>query len=408
MKEKPKSPFQELAKQALHQPQAQMLELKKHKHKLSVGVPKEITYQENRIPLTPSSVALLVNSGHEITIESGAGKNAHFSDRQYSEAGARIVYGKEEVYKSNIILKIDPPTKEEIDLMVSGQYLFSALQVAHISDSYIKQLVSKNITAIGYEYLRDQEDTLSIIRSMSEIAGRSAVLIGAEYLGNVKGGKGELLGGVSGIPPTEVVIIGGGTVGEYAARTAAALGATVKIFDNNLTRLRRLPSYLGMPVYTSVIQPNILSKALSTCDLAIGALRSDEGRSPNVVSEDMVRIMKPGSVIVDVSIDQGGCFETSEITTHTNPTFIKHDVIHYCVPNIPSRVARTASYALSNIFTPILLDIADTGGFKNYFWENTILRNGVYIYKGNLVKRQLGERFNMKYKDIDLLIGAHL
>ncbi|MBI1222860.1 MAG: alanine dehydrogenase [Bacteroidetes bacterium] len=408
MKETPKSPFQELAKQASLQPQEQLLEIRKNELRLSVGIPKEITYQENRVPLTPSSVALLVNSGHEITIESGAGKNANFQDRQYSEAGAKIVYGKEEVYKSDIILKIDPPTKEEIDMMTPGHYLFSAIQMTNLTDSYIKQLINKKITAIAYEFLKDQEDTLSIIRSMSEIAGRSAVLIGAEYLGNPRGGKGELLGGISGIPPSEVVIIGAGTVGEYAARTAVALGASVKVFDNSLAKLRRLQNHIGIPVFTSIIQPNILGKALLTCDLAIGALRSDEGRSPNVVSEEMVSKMKPGAVIVDVSIDQGGCFETSEVTTHTNPTVLKHDVIHYGVPNIPSRVARTASYALSNIFTPILLDIADSGGFKNYFWENMIIRNGVYIYKGNLVKRHIGERFNLKYKDIDLLVGAHL
>ncbi|MHB1278593.1 MAG: alanine dehydrogenase [Bacteroidia bacterium] len=408
MKENPKSPFQELAKQASLQPQEQLLEVRKHQTQLSVGVPKEITYQENRVPLTPSSVVLLVNSGHVITIESGAGKNANFLDRQYSEAGARIVYGKEEVYKSDIILKIDPPTKEEIDLMTPGQHLFSAIQMTNLTDSYVKQLINKKITAMAYEFLKDDENTLSIIRSMSEIAGRSAVLIGAEYLGNSHGGKGELLGGVSGIPPSEVVIIGAGTVGEYAARTAVALGATVKVFDNSLAKLRRLQNHLNMPVFTSIVQPNILAKALTTCDLAIGALRSDEGRSPNVVSEEMVTHMKPGAVIVDVSIDQGGCFETSEVTTHTNPVVIKHDVIHYGVPNIPSRVARTASYALSNIFTPILIDIAESGGFKNYFWENTMIRNGVYIYKGNLVKRHIGERFNMKYKDIDLLIGAHL
>ncbi len=408
MNDKPKSPFQELAKQASLQPQEQLLELKKGHLKLSIGVPKEITYQENRVPLTPSSVNLLVNNGHEIAIESGAGKNANFLDKQYSEAGAKIVYSKEEVYKAEIILKIDPPTKEEIDLMFAGQYLFSAIQMTNLSETYIKQLVNKKVTAIAYEFLKDQDDTLSIIRSMSEIAGSSAVLIGAEYLSNTRGGKGELLGGISGIPPTEVVIIGAGTVGEYAARTAVGLGANVKVFDNSLAKLRRLQNNLGMRVFTSILQPNIMSKALVAADLAIGALRSDEGRSPSVVSEDMVRNMKPGAVIVDVSIDQGGVFETSEITTHTNPTFIKHDVIHYCVPNIPSRVARTASYALSNIFSPIMLDIAEVGGFKNYFWESSIIRNGVYVYKGNLVKRHIGERFNMKFKDIDLLIGAHL
>ncbi len=408
MSDKPKSPFEELAKQASLQPQEKLLEVKKHKHSLSIGIPKEITYQENRIPLTPSSVRLLVNNGHEILIESGSGKNAKFLDKEFSEAGAKIVYSKEDVYKSEIILKIDPPTKEEIDLMFAGQYLFSAIQMANLDDSYIRQLSAKKITAIAYEFLKDKDHTLSIIRSMSEIAGSSAVLIGAEYLSNASGGKGELLGGLSGIPPTEVVIIGAGTVGEYAARTAVGLGANVKVFDNSIAKLRRLQNNMGLRIYTSVLQPNILEKALRTADLAIGALRSDEGRSPCIVSEEMVTQMKMNAVIVDVSIDQGGCFETSDVTTHTNPTFTKHDVIHYCVPNIPSRVARTASYALSNIFTPILIEVAEAGGFKNYFWESNVIRNGVYIYKGNLVKRHIGERFNMKFKDIDLLIGAHL
>jgi len=408
MSDKPKSPFEELAKQASLQPQEKLLEVKKHQHSLSIGIPKEITYQENRVPLTPSSVRLLVNNGHEITIESGSGKNAKFYDDQFSDAGAKIAYSKEEVYKSQIILKIDPPTKEEIDLMFQGQYLFSAIQMANLDDVYIRQLTAKKITAIAYEFLKDNDHTLSIIRSMSEIAGSSAVLIGAEYLSNASGGKGELLGGLSGIPPTEVVIIGAGTVGEYAARTAAGLGASVKVFDNSVTKLRRLQNNIGLRIFTSVLQPNILEKVLRTADLAIGALRSDDGRSPCIVSEEMVTQMKMNAVIVDVSIDQGGCFETSEVTTHTNPTFKKHDVIHYCVPNIPSRVARTASYALSNIFTPILLDVAEMGGFQNYFWESNVIRNGVYIYKGNLVKRHIGERFNLKFKDIDLLIGAHL
>lgn len=408
MQEKIKSAFSELAKQAQLQPQEQLLEIHKENLRLSIGIPREITYQENRVPLTPSAVSLLVNNGHEIILESNAGKNAHFTDQQYSEAGAQIAYSKADVYKAEIILKIDPPTREEIEMMFPGQYLFSAIQMANLSVSYLKQLATKKVTAFAYEFLRDAEDTLSIIRSMSEIAGSSSVLIAAEYLSNGSGGKGELLGGISGIPPTEVVIIGAGTVGEYAARTAVGLGASVKIFDNSLSKLRRLQSNLGMRLYTSILQPNILSKALMNCDLAIGALRSDNGQSPCVVNEEMVKLMKPGAVIVDVSIDQGGCFETSEVTTHTNPIFRKHDVIHYCVPNIPSRVARTASYALSNIFSPILIDIAKYNGFKNYIWSNQTIRNGVYIYKGHLVKSHLGERFNMPFKDIDLLVGALL
>lgn len=402
------SPFRELARQATMQPQEQLLELKKGDEKLFIGIPKEITYQENRVPLTPAAVQLLTNNGHEIVMESNCGKNANFFDKDYSDAGAKIVYDKREVYKADIVLKVDPPTKEEIDMMKKDQLLISALQITNVSDSYLRQLASKKVTCIGFEYLRDSHGSLSIIQTMSEIAGSTAILIGAEYLSNAGGGKGELLGGVAGIPPSEVVIIGAGTVGEYAARTAIGLGATVKVFDNSLARLRRIQGNLNQRVYTAILVPNILCKALRSADLAIGALRSDEARVPTVVTEEMVTQMKPNSVIVDISIDQGGVFETSEVTNHTNPVFRKHDVIHYCVPNIPSRVSRTASYALSNILTPIMIGISEARGLKNYLWEQNGLRQGIYIYKGNLVKKSLGDRFNLPTKDIDLLIAAHM
>lgn len=404
-----KSPFHELAKQASMQPQEQLLELKKGDERLYIGIPKEITYQENRVPLTPAAVQLMVNNGHDIIIESNSGKNANFFDKDYSDAGAKIVYDKEQVYKADIIVKVDPPTKEEIAMMKKDQLLISALQITNISETYLKQLIQKKVTAIGFEYMRDSQGTLSVIQTMSEIAGSTSILIGAEYLSNTGGGKGELLGGVAGIPPSEVVIIGAGTVGEYAARTAIGLGAVVKVFDNSPARLRRLQNNLNQRVYTSIIVPNILAKALKSADLAIGSLRNEDGRrSPTVVTEEMVAQMKPNSVIVDISIDQGGCFETSEVTNHTNPIFRKHDVIHYCVPNIPSRVSRTASYALSNILTPILLGISEAHGLRNYLqWDNLSMRQGVYIYKGALVKRSLGERFKLDFKDIDFIIGAN-
>jgi alanine dehydrogenase len=390
------------------QPQEQLLELKKGDERLYIGIPKEITYQENRVPLTPAAVQLLISNGHDIVIESNSGKNANFFDKDYSDAGARIVYSKEEVYQAGIIVKVDPPTKEEIAMMKKDQLLISALQLTNLSETYLKQLVQKKVTAIGFEYMRDSQGTLSVIQTMSEIAGSTSILIGAEYLSNTGGGKGELLGGVAGIPPSEVVIIGAGTVGEYAARTAIGLGAIVKVFDNSPARLRRLQNNLNQRVYTSIIVPNILSKALKSADLAIGSLRHDDGRSHTIVTEEMVANMKPNSVIVDITIDQGGCFETSEVTNHTNPIFRKHDVIHYCVPNIPSRVSRTASYALSNILTPILLGISEAQGLKNYLqWENQSMRKGIYIYKGVLVKRVLAERFSMEAKDIDFLLGAN-
>jgi alanine dehydrogenase len=215
-----------------------------------------------------------------------------------------------------------------------------------------------------------------------------------------------MLGGISGVPPTEVVIIGAGTVGEFAARAAVGLGAMVKIFDNSLYRLRRLQNDLGMRLFTSIIEPRELEAALKTADVAIGALRSSEGRTPVVVTEEMVSSMKVGSVIMDISIDQGGCFETSEVTSHTNPVFRKFGVAHYCVPNIASRVSHSASMALSNIFTPILLDMGEKGGIDNYLRVNASVRNGVYMYNGILTHRYIGEAYNIPYKDIELLIAA--
>ena len=242
---------------------------------------------------------------------------------------------------------------------------------------------------------------------MSEIAGRASILIAAEYLANNNLGKGELLGGIPGLQPTEIVIIGAGAVGEYATRAALGLGAYVKVFDHSLYRLRRLEANIGQRIYSSTLIPQILAKALSHCDVAIGALRTQEGRSPNVVSENMVAAMRPKSLIIDVSIDQGGCFDTSVVTNHKHPTFEKHGVIHYCVPNIPSRFARTASYALSNIFTHILTEWCEEGSFKELLWAQKGIRRGVYIYKGHLTNNALGKQFNIKSKDLDFLLAGN-
>lgn len=396
----------DIAKQALLMPQEALLAVNKKKDNLYIGIPKEISYQENRIVLTPQSVALLVLNGHEVVLESGAGNAANFPDDGYSEAGARIVYDIREVYQADLIIKVAPPTPEEIVLMKHGQTLISAIHIASLKDTFLKALMEKKITAISFEYLQDEGGILTVVRSMSEIVGATSILIAAEYLSNVSHGKGLMLGGISGIPPSEVVIIGSGTVGEFAARTALGLGAEVKVFDNSLYKLRRLQNNIGTRIFTSVIQPIVLRKALATCDVAVGAMRAEAERSPCIVSEEMVSTMKSGSVIIDVSIDQGGCFETSQVTNHTKPVFKKHDVIHYCVPNIASRVSRTASYALTNIFTPILLKIGETGGVKNMLWENTGVRSGVYVYRGHLTNKYLSNAFNLPYKDLDLLVAA--
>jgi len=401
------SGFSDIAKQAMMQPQESMLEVKNKKNKLYIGIPKEISFQENRIPLTPLSVALLINNGHEVMLESNAGKAANFLDKDYSEQGAQIVYDTKKVYEADIIIKIAPPTPEEIELMKPGQILISALQLATLKANCLQALMKKNITALCFEHLLDEGGCLTVIRAMSEIVGATSILIAAEYLSNVFEGKGLMLGGITGVPPTEIVILGAGTVGEYAARTAIALGAEVKVFDPSIYKLRRLQNNIGTRVFTSVVQPIVLEKAITTCDVAIGAIRAEDGRSPMLVSEATVSRMKPNSVIIDVSIDQGGCFETSEVTNHTHPVFRKYDVIHYCVPNIASRVARTATYALTNIFAPILLDIGEQGGIKNLIWKKSGIRDAVYIYNGNLTNKHLSDRFSLPYKDLDLLIVSH-
>lgn len=388
-------------------PQEEMLEVARKKGSLNIGIPREISFQENRVALVPDDVALLVNHGHQILIETGAGKNANFQDNDYSEAGARIAYSPEELYKNaDMILKVAPPSLQEIEYMQPKQTLLSTLQLPAQPENFLRKLLDKKITALAFEWIKDEDGVFPVIRSMGEIAGGTSILIAAEYLSNVNNGQGAILGGISGVAPTEVVIIGAGTVGEYAARAALGLGATVKVFDNSVYRLRRLQNSIGTRVFTSIIQPRVLAKHLRTCDVAIGALRASGGRTPLVVTEEMIAEMKVGAVIVDVSIDQGGCFETSKVTNHTSPVFRKHGVIHYCVPNIASRVARTASYALSTIFTPILQQMGDEGGLPNMIRDHTGVRSGVYLYNGILTKKYLGDLYNLPSKDIELLLAA--
>jgi alanine dehydrogenase len=383
-----------------------MLEVSRKKGSLYIGVPKETYFQENRICLVPEAVALLVSNGHQVVVETNAGKAANFDDKDFSEAGAKIAYSSKEVYEADIILKVAPPSDEEIEMLQRKQTLFSSLQMTVQSDNYVKQLMNKKVTAIAYDYIKDEDGIFPIIRSMSEIAGNTSILIAAEYLSNINNGNGSMFGGITGTSPTEVVILGAGTVGEFATRAALGLGAMVKIFDNSVYRLRRLQSDLATRVFTSVLQPKVLAKALKTADVVIGAIRAPKGRTPCVVTEEMVSEMKYGSVMIDISIDQGGCFETSRVTNHTNPVFRTHGVIHYCVPNIPSRVSRTASYALSNVLTPILVNIGDEGGVESLLRSNNGVRHGVYIYNGILTNQFLGETFRLPYKDIDLLMAA--
>ncbi|MEY4594346.1 MAG: hypothetical protein RIQ47_756 [Bacteroidota bacterium] len=389
-------------------PQEQMVAVSKKQQQLFIGIPKETSFQENRIPLIPDAVAQLVNNGHEIYVEAGAGSASNFQDSDYSEAGAKICYSPEEVFKADIILKVAPPSEEELKLVQPRQTLISIVQMHTQNDQFIRQLSSKKVTAVGFEFMHDETGAYPIIQAMSEIVGSASILIAGEYLSNAFNGKGELLGGVAGIPPTQVVIIGAGTVGEFAARAALGLGADVKVFDNSIARLRRIQSRLGQRLFTSMISPGLLLKELRTADVALGALRSSEGRTPVVVTEEMVSEMRVGSVIIDVSIDQGGCFETSEVTNHSQPVFKKYGVVHYCVPNIASRVSRTASTALSNIFTPILIAAGDEGGFDEMLWKDKSVRKGVYLYRGSVTNRFVAESSKLPYKDLDLLMAARI
>lgn len=403
--EKKKTGFETLAKAGLA-PQEQLLAVKKKKNSFFIGLPKEISLSENRITLTPDAVALLVNNGHEIWIETKAGVGSKFSDQQYSEAGAKIVYSPNEVYKADIILKIEPPTEDEIELMHPNQTLISALQLGHLLPEQVQGLLKKKITALGYELIEDKVGGMPIIRAMSEIAGSTVMLIAAEYLSTANNGKGVILGGITGVPPTKVVIIGAGTVAEFAARAALGLGADVQVFDNHLYKLRRIKHILGQQLYTSTIDTITLSETLKTADVVIGALRAEKGKARHVVTEAMVSKMKPDSLIIDLSIDQGGCVETSEITTLKKPAFRKHDVIHYCVPNVASRVAHTATNALSNIFTPTILRAAEEGGVEEMVFSHKWFMKGVYTYKGGLTNESVARKFGLKHKNIELLLAA--
>lgn len=384
-------------------PQEEMLEVLKRKGNLFIGIPKETSFQEKRVCLTPDAVSALVNNGHRVLLESGAGDGAKYNDKDYSEAGAKITKDKAKVFSCPIILKVEPPSFSEIKLLNPQTILISALQLKTQSKAYFEALAKKRITALAFEFIRDEDGAYPAVQQLSEIAGTASVLIAAELLSNVNNGNGLLFGNISGIPPIEVVILGAGTVGEFAARSAIGMGANIKVFDNSITKLRRLQSKLGRTIYTSTMQPKNIHKALIRCDVAIGAVRG-KNRAPILVTEAMVKSMKKGSLIIDVSIDMGGCFETSDITSHDSPTFVKHGVIHYCVPNIPARYSRSASVSISNIFTPYLLEIAENGGIENALRFDRGLKNGLYFYRGILTNKSVSDWFDLDYSDVNLLI----
>jgi len=376
---------------------------------LKIGLPREVSNDERRICLTPGGVSVLVANGHEVFLEKGAGNEANFSDQEFADAGAEIAYSIDEIYKkSEMIVKVAPPTESEFELLDENHILLSALHLGNTTEEFIEILINKNITAIGFEFIKGDDKEFPIVRMMHEITGSMAVQIGAHYLEKSEGGQGIMLGGISGIPPATVVILGAGITAEYAARTALGYGAQVFVMDNDLARLRHLENALDRRIITATANYQYLSSALQYADVVIGAAMFEGERAPCLVTEPMVTSMKPGSVIVDTVIDQGGCIATSKPTTHSSPTYITHDVIHYCVPNIPSNVARTATYALNNVIVPYLLAIGDAGGIRDALWTNTALRNGTYVYKKHLTKKALSKIFDMPYREIEMLIASQI
>lgn len=376
---------------------------------LKIGLPRERTNDETRVCLTPSGVSILVANGHEVFVESKAGDQAHFNDQAYSEAGAQIAYGARDLYqRTEVVAKVAPPDKEEIAMMRDQSILLSALHLGSTDEGMYHQLHAKNITGIGFEFIQDADGTYPIVRMLHEITGSLAIQIASHYLESFHEGQGILLGGISGVPPATVVILGAGIIGEYAARTALGYGAQVFVLDNNLTALRRLENALDRRIVTAMANQQYLSNSLKFADVVIGAVMEEGDKAPCWVTESMVAQMKAGSVIVDTVIDQGGCLATSKATTHSNPTYRMHDVVHYCVPNMPARVARTGTYALNNVIVPYLMEIGDAGGIHGALWSSIALRNGTYLYKKHLSKKMLHQTVKLPYRDIEMLIASGL
>ena len=386
-------------------PKEEMLEVVKRGQKMKIGIPSDLHKVEYRVPLTPQAVDLLVSYGHEILIEKNAGKSASYSDKEYSEAGATIVDSKEETFQCDIVLRISPFNSEEVDLLRGNQVIFSSMQVQEFCQESIQKMIQKKITAIAFEYLENEDGYMPFVHQMSQIAGVTSITIASEYLSKSRNGKGVLFGEVTGVTPAELVIIGTSTAAEYAARAALGLGIFVKVFDTSVYELSKLEEKLGRRIFTSVFYPKVLRKALVSADVVIGAVAFNT--TPKFkVSEELIKKMKEGSIIIDLNVSQGGCFETSKCTNFNNPTYIKYGVVHYCVPNSPALVARTASISLSNILIPILLSVGDNGSVDGYIKNSRGFRKGVYVFHGVLTNAEIGNLYNIPSKDINLLLAV--
>jgi alanine dehydrogenase len=387
-------------------PREEQIERAVGRKQMSIGMPHDYRDGEKRIALTPEAVKILTDAGHEVFIERGAGTEAGFSDVDYSNNGAVVSDTPDTVFGCDIIIKIAPFTQNEASRLRGGQTVISFMNAATLGEETLAVMMRKRVTAMASEMIKDSDGMFSVMESMSEISGITSVLIASEYLSTTSGGKGVMLGGVTGVTPTEVVIIGANTAGEYAARAALGLGAIVKVFDSSVHRLRNFQNLLGQRLYTSIFHPQVLQKTLRSADVLIGALSTDILMPWFYVTEDMVQGMKRGSVIIDLSVDTGGCVETAEPRALKDPIYEKHGVIHFSAWNLPSRVPKTASIALSNVFRPLMQDIADAGGVTQMLKFNNGLRSGVYIYNGILTSEVLGQKFGILSKDINLLLAA--
>jgi alanine dehydrogenase len=387
-------------------PKEEQLETAVRNRNISIGIPSDSKDDEKRVALTPEAVNILVESDNEIIVQKGAGLGANYSDKDYSENGAVITDSLARVYGADVVIKVAPFSEKEADFLKGNQVVLSYLNVLKLNEEILGKLIRKKVTAIAFEKIRDTNGVMPVVESMSEICGITSILVASEYLSNMHGGKGVMLGGITGVTPTEVVIIGANTAGEYAARAAIGLGSTVRIFDDSLHRLRRFQNLLGQRLQTSVFHPQVLKKALKSADVLIGAIELEDLRPWYYITEDMVRNMKKGAVVIDLSIDRGGCIETTECRAMHDPVYEKHGVIHFSAWNLPSRVARSASIALSNIFAPLLQNMADSGGITQLLKYNQGVRSGAYLYNGMLTNETLGQKFGIISKDLDLLISA--
>ncbi len=381
--------------------------LKEQERTLRIGVPKEVSSEERRVALAPYGAGILVAHGHEVVVERGAGVEAHFADAEYADYGVEVVDSTGEVYgRSELIAKVFPPTDAELALMQEKQILISALHLGGTTAAFLQRLMELRVTGIGFEFIAESDGTFPIVRMMHEISGSMAIQVAARLLESSAGGRGVMLGGISGVPPATVVILGAGVIGEWAARTALGYGAHVIVLDNDLAALRAIEHYLDRRVTTAMANEEYVRQAISRAHVVIGAMMAGGERSPMLVTREMVAAMRPGAVVVDLVTDQGGCIETSRPTTFSEPTYVEEGVIHHGVPNMPSNAARTATHALTNVLVPYLLDLGESGSINDALWRNTSLRAGTYVYRRHLTKKSLAALFGLPHRDIELLIAS--